>query len=55
MYDFFLGKHEAEITVLRSQMKVNASNLDTALKKAEIEKDNIRQKLDSVSRYLNAE
>jgi hypothetical protein len=36
-------------------MKVNASNLDTSLKKAEIEKNNIRQKLDSVSRDLNAE
>jgi hypothetical protein len=36
-------------------MKVNASNLDTALKKAESEKNNIRQKLDSVSRDLNAE
>jgi hypothetical protein len=55
MYDFCVGKHEAEITVLRSQMKVNASNLDKALKKAEIEKKNIRQKLDSVSRHLNAE
>jgi hypothetical protein len=55
MYDFCVGKNEAEITVLRSQMKVNASNLDTALKKAEIEKNNIRQKLDSVSRDLNAE
>jgi hypothetical protein len=55
MYDFCVGKHEAEITVMRSQMKVNASNLDTALKKAEIEKNNIRQKLDSISRDLNAE
>jgi hypothetical protein len=55
LYDFCVGKHEAEITVLRSQMKVNASNLDTALKKAESKKNNIRQKLDSISRDLNAE
>jgi hypothetical protein len=33
MYDFCVGKHEAEITVMQSQMKVNASNLDTAMKK----------------------
>jgi hypothetical protein len=55
MYDFCVGKHEAEISVIRSQMKFNASNLDTALKKAESNKNNIRQKLDSVSRDLNAE
>jgi hypothetical protein len=55
MYDFCVGKHEVEITVMRSHMKVIASNLDTALKKAEIEKNNIRQKLDYVSRDLNAE
>jgi hypothetical protein len=29
MYDFCVGKHEAELTALRSQMKVNASHLDT--------------------------
>jgi hypothetical protein len=55
MYDFCVGKHDAEITVLRSQMKDNASILDTALKKAESEKNNIRQKLDSVLRDLNVE
>jgi hypothetical protein len=55
MYEFCVGKHEAEITVMRSQMKVNTSNLGKALKKAEIEKNNIRQKLDSVWRDLNAE
>jgi chromosome segregation ATPase len=55
MYDFCVGKHEAQITVMWSHMKANASNLDTALKKAEIEKNHIRQKLDSVSRDLNAE
>jgi predicted nucleic acid-binding Zn-ribbon protein len=36
-------------------MKSNASNLDTALKKSESEKNNIRQKLDSISQDLNAE
>jgi hypothetical protein len=55
MYECCVGKHEADITVMRSHMKVNASNLDTALKKADIEKHNIRQRLDSVSRDLNAE
>jgi hypothetical protein len=55
VYDLCVGKHEAEITVIRSHMKVNASNLDTALKKAEIENNNIRQKLDYVSLDLNAE
>jgi hypothetical protein len=55
MYDFCVGKHEADIIVLRSQMKVNSSNLDTALKKAEIEKKNLRQKLDSILRDLNVE
>jgi hypothetical protein len=55
MYDLFVGKHEAKITVMRSQMQVNASNLDTALKKAEIEKNNTKQKLDYVLRDLNAE
>jgi hypothetical protein len=55
MYDFWVGKHEAEITVMRSQMKVDASNLDKTLKKAEIEKNNTRQKLGSISRDLNAE
>jgi hypothetical protein len=36
-------------------MKDNESILDTALKKAESEKNNIRQNLDSVSRDLNVE
>jgi hypothetical protein len=55
VYDFCVGKHEAEIIVILSQMKVNASNLDTVLKNAESEKNNIRQKLDSMLRDLNAE
>jgi hypothetical protein len=33
MYDFCVGKHEAEITVIRSQMKVNASQLGYSTEK----------------------
>jgi hypothetical protein len=54
MYDFCVCKHEVELAVLWSYMKVNAYHLDTELKKADIEKNNVRQSLDSVSRDLNA-
>jgi hypothetical protein len=55
IYDFVVGKHVGELTVLWSHMKVNESHLDTELKKAEVENNNIRQMLDYVSRDLNAE
>jgi hypothetical protein len=55
MYDFGIGKHVAELTVLRSHMKDNASHSDTELKKAEAEKTNIRQRLNDVARDLTTE
>jgi hypothetical protein len=44
MYEFGVGKHVAELTMLRSQIKENASHLDTELKKSDIEKHNIYDK-----------
>jgi hypothetical protein len=55
MHNFLVGKHEAEITVMQSQMKVNSSHLDTALEDSEIKKNNIRQRLDYILWDLNAE